>query len=79
MGSAVFRACVALKSQDLDDLADRGSRMKNPHLFAAHDDDSQASPQLPFFRTWRGVYIFVLACFVAAVVVLTVFTRVFAT
>ncbi len=51
--------------------------MKHPHLFAAHDDDSQESPQLPLFRTWRGVYIFVLCSFVAIVVALTVFTRVF--
>jgi hypothetical protein len=52
--------------------------MRNPHLFAAHDDDPEGRPHLPFFRTWRGVYVFVLICFAACVVALTVFTRVFA-
>jgi hypothetical protein len=32
---------------------------------------------LPWFRTWRGVYLFVLGCFVAYVVLLTWFTRLF--
>lgn len=35
-------------------------------------------PGLPWFRTWRGVYVFVVGCFVAYVVLLTLFTRVFA-
>ncbi len=39
------------------------------------DDDS---PGLPGFRTWRGVYLFVMGCFVAVVVLLTVFSRWFA-
>jgi hypothetical protein len=39
------------------------------------DDDS---PGLPGFRTWRGVYVFVLACFVAVVIALTFFSRFFA-
>ena len=33
---------------------------------------------LPGLRTWRGVYVFVLGCFVAYVVLLTVFGRYFA-
>ena len=32
---------------------------------------------LPWFRTWRGVYLFVLGCFVLYVVLLTVLTRAF--
>jgi hypothetical protein len=34
-------------------------------------------PGLPWFRTWRGVYLFVLGCFVTYVVLLTWFTRLF--
>lgn len=33
---------------------------------------------VPGFRTWPGVYWFVLGCFVGFVVLLTIFTRVFA-
>jgi hypothetical protein len=36
------------------------------------------SPGVPGFRTWRGVYLFVLGCFVAMVVALTVFTHLYA-
>jgi hypothetical protein len=32
---------------------------------------------LPWFRTWGGVYLFVLGCFLADVVLLAVFTRLF--
>jgi hypothetical protein len=39
------------------------------------DDES---PGVPGFRTWRGVYWFVFACFVGAVLALTLFSRVFA-
>jgi hypothetical protein len=38
------------------------------------DDD----PGLPGFRTWRGVYGFVLGCFVLVVLALTLFSRYFA-
>ena len=34
-------------------------------------------PDLPGFRTWRGVYLFVLAWFVLVVVLLAAFTRIF--
>ena len=40
--------------------------------------DDESVPGVPLFHTWRGVYAFVLACFVIVVVVLTVFSRVFA-
>jgi hypothetical protein len=34
-------------------------------------------PDLPGFRTWRGVYLFVFAWFVLVVLLLAVFTRIF--
>jgi len=39
-------------------------------------DDPEA-PDVPGFRTWRGVYLFVFCAFVAMVVLLTVFSEVF--
>ena len=39
------------------------------------DDDA---PGVPGFRTWRGVYLFVLGAFVFVVIALTVFTRAYA-
>ncbi len=36
------------------------------------------SPGVPGFRDWRGVYWFVFGCFVAFVIALTVFARVYA-
>ena len=35
------------------------------------------APGVPGFRTWRGVYCFVLATFVAVVILLAIFTRVY--
>jgi hypothetical protein len=40
----------------------------------AHDE----SPGVPGFRTWRGIYLFVWVSFVLVVVLLTIFSRVFA-
>lgn len=40
--------------------------------------DHEDPPGLPGFRTWRGVYLFVFAVFVAVVIALTVFSRAFA-
>ncbi len=37
--------------------------------------EEASSPGLPGFRTWRGVYLFVLGCFVAVVVLLALFTH----
>lgn len=39
---------------------------------------SDQTPGVPGFRTWRGVYIFVLAVFVVVVALLTLFSRLFA-
>ncbi len=36
------------------------------------------SPGVPGFRTWRGVYLFVFGFFVLVVVLLAIFSRVFA-
>ena len=36
------------------------------------------SPGVPGFRTWRGVYLFVFGCFIAVVIALTIFSRVYA-
>ena len=36
------------------------------------------SPGVPGFRTWRGVYLFVFAAFVVVVLAMTWFSRAFA-
>jgi len=42
------------------------------------DERAEAEPpDLPGFRTWRGVYLFVFGWFVLVVVLLTVFTATF--
>lgn len=38
----------------------------------------EASPGVPGFRTWRGIYLFVFGCFVTYVALLTVFSWFFA-
>lgn len=43
----------------------------------ANPSSESARTGVPGFRTWRGVYLFVLGCFVGYVVLLTVFSRVF--
>ena len=37
-----------------------------------------ATPGVPGFRTWRGVYLFVFAAFVLFVIALTIFSRAYA-
>ena len=42
------------------------------------DERSKAeAPDVPGFRTWRGVYLFVLGWFALVVAMLTMFTRIF--
>jgi hypothetical protein len=42
------------------------------------DEHSEAeSPDVPGFRTWRAVYLFVFGWFVLVVALLTVFTEIF--
>lgn len=38
----------------------------------------EESPGVPGFRTWRGVYLFVLGCFLLVVIALTLFARFYA-
>lgn len=45
---------------------------------AATPDPESESTGLPFFRTWRGVYWFIVAAFVFYVVFLAVLPRLFA-
>ena len=44
----------------------------------ARDPGDDESPGVPIFRTWRGVYAFVLAAFVTMAIALTLFTRFYA-
>ena len=39
------------------------------------DSPENASPGVPGFRTWRGIYLFVFAIFVLVVVLLALFSR----
>jgi hypothetical protein len=41
-------------------------------------DPAGDAPGVPGFRTWRGVYLFVLGVFVFIVIALTLFTRAYA-
>jgi hypothetical protein len=41
------------------------------------NEPDNESPGVPGFRTWRGVYLFVLAVFALIVAGLTIFSRVF--
>jgi hypothetical protein len=49
--------------------------MKSPQV---DPPDSDESPQVPGFRHWRGIYIFVFAFFALVVVLLAIFSRYFA-
>jgi hypothetical protein len=49
--------------------------MKPPRPDSGADDKS---PGVPGFRTWRGIYLFVFAFFVVVVVLLALFSRLFA-
>ncbi len=40
-------------------------------------EEANDAPNVPGFRTWRGVYWFVFAAFVIVVVALAVFSRVY--
>lgn len=41
------------------------------------DEKDSESTSLPWPRTWRGVYLFVIGCFVLWVALLTALTRIF--
>jgi len=40
-----------------------------------HRKDPDDTPGVPGFRTWRGVYVFIVVCFVVVVIALTILTR----
>ena len=42
------------------------------------DNSDSDAPGVPGFRTWRGIYWFVFGTFVAVVIALAIFTRVYA-
>jgi hypothetical protein len=43
-----------------------------------HRTPEEEPPNVPGFRTWRGVYLFVFVWFVIVVIILAIFTRAFA-
>jgi hypothetical protein len=47
-----------------------------PPISSPPPDDRETG--LPFFRTWRSVYILVLACFAAVLVALALFSQIYA-
>ena len=47
----------------------------NPPSNPPPPSPSDDAPGGPGFRTWRGVYLFVLAAFIVVVIALTLFTR----
>ena len=49
--------------------------MKSPNV---DPHDSEESPRVPGFRSWRGVYLFVFIFFALIVMLLTIFSRYFA-
>lgn len=54
----------------------RGSASSSaPDPTSRPPSEEEATPGLPGFKTWRGVYVFVIGCFVAYVVLLTLFTH----
>ncbi len=57
-------------------MPDRDQSALKPTRSTPEPDDE--SPGVPGFRSWAGVYWFVLAVFVALVALLTVFSRVYA-
>lgn len=55
---------------------DNIARPENAPAIAA-DESQGESTGLPWFGTWRGVYLFAFVCFVVYVVLLTVFSQAF--
>jgi len=62
-----------LRKSDADTNRIHGNNSSN----LQSSSDGSEPPSLPWFRTWRGVYVFVGACFVLYVVLLTVLSRAF--
>lgn len=49
-----------------------------PRSSGSADPADDEHPGVPLFRTWRGVYAFVFASFILVVLLLTLFTHVYA-
>ena len=58
----------------MNGLEDDATRSSPPE---AAGTSGGGDPGLPWFRTWRAVYLFVIGCFVFYVVFLAVLPRVF--
>jgi|GEM_PF-702287 hypothetical protein len=56
-------------------MSDTNTQSSSGRVPENEQDRIDEDPQVPGFRSWRGVYIFVLAFFVAVVVLLTLFSR----
>ncbi|HEV8540833.1 MAG TPA: hypothetical protein VGR78_00445 [Verrucomicrobiae bacterium] len=50
---------------------------ESPASFTECEEDNE-TPGVPGFRTWRGVYWFVMGWFMLVVILLALFTRAFA-
>jgi hypothetical protein len=50
--------------------------MKRPPANEPPDVETE-TPHLLWFRTWYGIYIFVIGCFIIYVVLLTILSRAF--
>jgi hypothetical protein len=68
-----FDVFLTLRKSDAAGANDRTESSSN---LPASGDESEP-PALPWFQTWRGVYVFVVACFVLYIVLLTVLSRAF--
>ena len=76
-GLAWFRQLPASSPRRVS--AVRESRLARPVTFAPRPDEraEPEPPDVPGFRTWRGVYLFVFGWFLLVVVLLTLFTDIF--
>lgn len=59
-----------------DEAKSEGGRTSVRPLLAPPPDDE--APGVPGFRTWRGIYVFILVVFAVVVAALALFSRVYA-
>jgi hypothetical protein len=50
--------------------------MKSPHVVESSDRETEETG-LPFFHSWKGVYLFVIGTFIFWVVLLVALTKMF--
>jgi hypothetical protein len=81
-GSRLYEKTAASDAAPSPDLRGRGvsERVRSPRMNSKPPPDHSDSeaPGVPGFRTWRGIYWFVFGTFVAVVIALAIFTRVYA-